>query len=118
MQLLRDVFGLFGLTAVGIRHPELVLDVARHEQPDLFVIDMMLPGRSGVEVAEELRHGGFAHVPMLALSASPVMRDLAMHTGVFDAALTKPFDMQRLMRCIWSLLDAPTPQQSVTLPAP
>jgi hypothetical protein len=46
------------------------------------------------------------------------MRDLAMHTGVFDAALTKPFDMQRLMRCIWSLLDAPTPQQSVTLPAP
>ena len=108
LELLRDILRFYGFVPVGVRHPDLVLDVAACEHPDLFLIDVMLPKRGGVELAETLRSNGFADVPMIALSASPIMRDLAVHTGVFDAALTNPFDLDRLMRCIVEQLDRRT----------
>ncbi len=106
---------MFGLDAVGISHPDVVLDVARHRAPDLFLIDVMLPKTSGIEVAEDLRRNGFAQTPMVALSASSIMQDLARHSGVFDGVLAKPFDIDRLLATIQeAVIDAARYRQTVS----
>lgn len=108
-QMLREVLEMSGLEGVGLGHPDLVLDVARHQRPDLVLVDMMLPKRSGIEVAENLQANGFAGVPMIAMSASTVMGDLARHTELFADVLLKPFDIDRLLRAIKTAVTDRTP---------
>jgi CheY-like chemotaxis protein len=52
------------------------LDKARAERPDVIVLDMMMPGMTGVEVAEELLAGeSTKDVPIIFLSARAELRD-------------------------------------------
>lgn len=99
-QLLTEILQLYGMEAIAVGCPELVLDLARHEAPNLFVIDVMLPRTSGIELADVLRQSGFERTPMIAISASTIMRELAEHTGTFDGVLGKPFDIDELLRCV------------------
>jgi two-component system response regulator MtrA len=100
LQLLHDVAVMDGFDVVGVSWPDLVLDVTRQVQPDVILIDVMLPRRSGIEVAEELRAHGFEETPMVAMSASRVMQALAQHSGVFQACIGKPFDLDALIGTI------------------
>ena len=65
------------------------------ERPDLIVLDLRLPGRSGRDVAEALRAGGVG-VPILALGAAS---DLGAAAGEIGAAgwLAQPFDVLDLL---------------------
>jgi two-component system response regulator MtrA len=104
VQMVHDVLELDGLTAVGVGDPEQVEGVARSIVPDLFLIDVMLPGRSGIELAAQLRETAFTNTPMIAMSASPLMAEVAAESGLFQAQLEKPFDvddlLERILECI------------------
>lgn len=78
-------------------------EVARF-QPDLLVLDMMLPGRSGLEVLHDLRALP-AHLPVLMLTAKGQAkdRDDALAAGA-DAFLSKPFSNAELLSEITRLL--------------
>jgi len=104
LELLQDILDSEGYESVGVTRPDDALMVARQRNPDLFLIDIMMPRRSGIEVAEELRVNGFAETPMIALSASSIMRDLAHHTGLFQGSLPKPFDVDRLVHTVMGYL--------------
>lgn len=99
-QLMRDILGKHDIEVTVVGRPELVSEVARHEKPNVFLIDVMLSERSGIEVAEELRQTGFEGTPMIAMSASTVMRHLAIQSGVFDGMLSKPFDIDSLLASV------------------
>lgn len=43
-----------GYDVIGLGYPDLVLEVVGHERPDLILMDVMLPKRSGIEVADQL----------------------------------------------------------------
>lgn len=103
-QMLHDMLQVRGFASVGVDHPNLVLNVARSAQVQLFLIDMMLPGRSGAEVAEDLRTNGFPQTPMIAMSASRLMAQVASDSNMFDEVITKPFDFDDLFRTINRLL--------------
>jgi DNA-binding response OmpR family regulator len=110
-ELLRDVLRLNGIVPISVRRPDHVLDTASYEWPDAFLIDIMLPGKSGLEVAQELRANGFGDIPMIGLSASPIMRDVADDSGLFACTLLKPFDFDELMermRELWEQTPPPT----------
>ncbi len=71
---------------------------------DLVLLDYMLPGRSGVEVAGELRRAGQT-VPILMLTARDDPRDIraALEAGA-DGYLTKPFRFADLLTRVEALL--------------
>jgi DNA-binding response OmpR family regulator len=72
--------------------------------PDLVVLDVMLPNRSGYEVASELRKGG-CRVPILMLTAKGEEMDkiVGLNAGA-DDYVTKPFAVNELLARIRALL--------------
>lgn len=69
---------------------------AKEEQPDLILLDIMLPKRDGFEVCKEIRL--FSQVPVIMLTARDTEIDtvLGLEIGA-DDYVTKPFSMRELM---------------------
>ncbi|MBT4074271.1 MAG: response regulator transcription factor [Chloroflexi bacterium] len=80
------------------------LEIARDNQPDLVVLDLMLPGMSGLDVCRSLRQGGSV-VPILMLTARDTELDrvVGLEVGA-DDYITKPFSMRELLARIASML--------------
>jgi CheY-like chemotaxis protein len=84
------------------------LELARTLEPDLIVLDIMMPGRSGVEVLEELRRDARlceTPVVMLTARAQAADREAASRAGA-DYFLAKPFSPKELASMVESLLDS------------
>ena len=77
----------------------LGIEFARVYQPEMILMDINLPGISGLEAMKILRADPVtAHIPIIALSANAVPRDIerALEAGFFDY-LTKPIKVDRFM---------------------
>jgi two-component system alkaline phosphatase synthesis response regulator PhoP len=80
------------------------LEMATREPFDLVILDLMLPGQSGIVVCEELRKQG-ASTPILMLTARRQTRDkVAGLKAGGDDYLTKPFQMSELLARVEALL--------------
>jgi two-component system, OmpR family, alkaline phosphatase synthesis response regulator PhoP len=79
-------------------------DMASHEAFDLLILDMMLPGQSGLDVCRKLRQLG-SQIPILMLSPRRRTMDkvIGLRSGG-DDYLTKPFKMIELQARIDALL--------------
>jgi DNA-binding response OmpR family regulator len=94
-----------------------VVGAVRREAPDLLILDVMLPGRSGFEVVRELRDAG-ERLPILLLTARGDVTDRVrgLELGA-DDYLPKPFAMAELLARARALLrraeSAPAAQQLV-----
>ena len=88
--------------AVASDGPQAVEHCARLE-PDLVVLDLMLPGLDGLEVCREIQRD--RPVPVLVLTARDSEDDLiqGLRTGA-DDYLTKPFSARELVARIHALL--------------
>lgn len=100
LELLCDVLDSSGYSTVGLRDPELVRGMASITHPDAFLLDLMLPGKSGIEVAQELRSDGFEDTPIIAISASRLLLRTAVKSHLFQATLPKPFDIEEVIDCL------------------
>jgi len=71
---------------------------------DLLILDVMMPGLNGYEVARQVRRNRCS-VPILMLTAKSELMDRieGLNAGV-DYYLTKPFDSRELLACINALL--------------
>jgi DNA-binding response OmpR family regulator len=105
LQTLRDVLTLDGFDVVGVGNPGMVVNVAESVAPDLAIVDVMLPTVSGIEVAAELRECGFQDTPMIAITGSELMVQIAIESDLFQAQFEKPLDFDELLDCIDNLLD-------------
>ena len=93
---------------------EHCLQLARGRTPALVLLDLMLPGLSGWEVARRLRQDPrTSSVPIIAVSALSRLqeRESALHAGC-DAYVAKPFTPDELARLMATTLDT----QDVTTP--
>ena len=76
------------------------VEMARNLNPDLIILDMMLPRRSGFLVMETLKPkhevGTKPHVIMITANEGKRHELYARHLGV-DDYVTKPFSMERLL---------------------
>jgi two-component system response regulator MprA len=84
---------------------ERALASAAESAPDLVLLDVMLPGMDGLEVARRLRTGGSGGVPILMLTAREGLDDRieGLDAGA-DDYLSKPFALQELLARLRALL--------------
>jgi CheY-like chemotaxis protein len=67
------------------------LEVARRVRPDLVVLDVMMPRRSGLEVLQDIRGDGeLADMAVIVLTAQPATREDALRGGA-NMVIDKPF---------------------------
>ena len=80
------------------------LALAREDRPDLVVLDVMLPGLSGIEVLEELRtDNGLSSIPVVVITAWSHAELDAQVAGA-DRFVSKPFDPDELSTAVEELL--------------
>ncbi|HTG43633.1 MAG TPA: PAS domain S-box protein [Verrucomicrobiae bacterium] len=92
------------LTAVN---GTLGIEVAREAQPDVILMDINLPGISGIEALQILRADSTtAHIPIVALSANAMARDVekGLQAGFFWY-LTKPIRVKAFMDTLDNALE-------------
>ncbi len=81
-------------------------DVIRSAKPDLVILDVMLPGKSGFDILEDLRADAeTATLPVLMLTARGQSRDreMAEKAGV-SRFMTKPFSNAEVLTAVRDLL--------------
>ena len=74
----------------------VALKLAREHQPDMVLLDVMLPGLDGFEVCRILRKETSIPITMLTARADEVDKVVGLEMGA-DDYLTKPFSMRELM---------------------
>lgn len=87
---------------------------AREKEPDLVILDIMMPGIDGIEVAKRLRQGG--DVPIIMLTAKGTVADkvTGLESGA-DDYLVKPFAFDELLARVKALLRRHQPHEGETL---
>jgi two-component system, OmpR family, KDP operon response regulator KdpE len=90
---------------------EQALDLARAEKYDLIILDINLPGKSGVETCREIRTLSTTPIIMLTVRDAGEDKIEALDAGAFDY-VTKPFAMGELLARIRAVLRR-TPSLSV-----
>jgi len=104
--LVRGALELGDYEIVEARDGDESVELARSCDPDLIVLDMMMPGRTGLEVLTELRaEERFAQTPVIMLTArvQAQVRDAALEAGV-TRFLPKPFSPLELASIVEELL--------------
>jgi PAS domain S-box-containing protein len=94
----------------------LGIEFARAHQPDVILMDIHLPGISGIDAMKVLRADpATAHIPIIALSANAVPRDIAAGLAAgFFCYLTKPIKVSLFMEALDAALK---PSDTETGPA-
>jgi DNA-binding response OmpR family regulator len=81
------------------------LELARRIHPDVIVLDLMLPGQSGLDVLAELRADHeLAKTPVIVMSAWSHSDEAAVQAGA-DRFVPKPFDPDELRDAVLALLE-------------
>jgi CheY-like chemotaxis protein len=96
--LICEVLQEEGYAVVSLPHPSLALRL--EQAPSLFLIDLMLPGMTGIELAQQLRQGPFGETGMIGLSASSAMLRHANDSHLFQETIQKPFDLEYLLATV------------------
>ncbi len=86
----------------------------RETEPDLVILDVMLPGLDGIEVSRRLRP--ITAVPVLMLTAKGTVADrvAGLNSGA-DDYLVKPFDFEELLARVKALLRRHQPKETGVL---
>jgi two-component system response regulator MprA len=102
--LVRRILAYEGYSVAIARSGTEALDRSLERPPDLVVLDIMLPGLDGLEVAQRLRAAG-DNVPILMLTARDAIADRVkgLETGA-DDYLVKPFAPEELVARVKTLL--------------
>ncbi len=99
-----------GFSVMEARDGDQALLVWRERQPDLIVLDWMLPKQSGLEVAKTIRKHSNTPIIMLTARTDETDKLLGLELGA-DDYLTKPFSMRELVARIRAVLRRARPEE-------
>src|SRR5436190_14464704 len=102
-QLLTEYLVRFSFDVTTAVHPDAGLRLVRSLQPDIVILDVMLPGMDGFAVCKKIRE--FSRVPIVMLTARGDVMDriVGLELGA-DDYLPKPFEPRELVARIQAVL--------------
>ena len=103
VELLRLYLEKEGFAVIAARDGDEALALHLRHDPDLVILDLMLPKRDGFDVCREIRRRGETPVLMLTARADDVDSIVGLELGA-DDYVTKPFGLRELMSRIKALL--------------
>lgn len=95
-----------GYQVIGAKHGAEALHRVQTHQPDLVILDVMLPDMSGVEICQRLRQSSeTANIPIIMLSARAQVSDKVegLEAGA-DEYVTKPVELEEIVARVAALL--------------
>jgi two-component system KDP operon response regulator KdpE len=93
-RVLRVKFTLAGYEVISTTSGAEAIEMVRASQPDIMLLDVMMPDVSGLEVLEGVRR--FSQVPIIVLTGRQDIMRFARKMGANDC-IGKPFDPDQLM---------------------
>ncbi len=105
LDVLKMFLELQGYTVSTCGNGEEVLGLVRNQMPDVILLDLILPGKSGSEIIQELQTDPeLTEIPVIAMTArNEIANEVA--TRVF-ACIMKPFDINDVQVLIEKALEA------------
>lgn len=107
-EAIRFLLGQDGWRVETLAGGASAVDVIRAAKPQLVILDVMLPGKSGFEILSELRADpALAQMPIMMLTARGQARDreMAQKAGV-SHFMTKPFSNSEMLDAVRTLVPA------------
>ena len=101
--LLRRLLAREGYTVVGAASGKEALEAVQREQPDLVVLDVVLPDLDGLEVCRRIKDEPITHLLPIILVTGTSDRVAGIDAGA-DEFLRKPFDPSELLARVRSLV--------------
>lgn len=101
--LLKEYFQKHGFQVVTAVDPQSGMKAIRTTNPDLIILDIMLPGKNGFEVCKEIRQNYNVPIIMLTARGDVTDRIVGLEMGA-DDYLAKPFEPRELLARIQSVL--------------
>src|SRR5262245_27732388 len=102
-QVIRRELEAAGYQIVHASDGQSALRLHEKEQPDLLILDWMLPQLDGLEVLRRIRRTSAVPVLMLTARGEETDRVVGLEVGA-DDYLTKPFSMRELIARVHALL--------------
>ena len=106
LELARDILQASGHDTWEAGNAEDGLQLAKEHKPDLVLMDIQLPGMSGIEALKALRADpSTAAIPVVAITASVMLsdREQIIKAG-FDGFIEKPITVRTFRETVESLL--------------
>ena len=107
LKLVRDVLQVKGFSTLEAGTAEDGIQLAREHKPDLILMDIHLPGISGIEALKVLRgEAATAAIPVIAVTASVMQQDRKQITEAgFDAYVGKPINLKEFLDAVRAALE-------------
>jgi two-component system alkaline phosphatase synthesis response regulator PhoP len=103
VKLARDYLEQSSFRVVTANDGKAALAVARHERPDLIVLDLNLPGMDGLDVCRALRRESDVPIIMLTARVEETDRLIGLELGA-DDYIVKPFSPRELVARVRAVL--------------
>jgi len=110
LKLVRDVLQVKGYATLDAGTAEDGLKIARARLPDLILMDIQLPGMSGIDALKALRAApATAGIPVIAITASVMQQDRKqiMSAG-FNGFIEKPINLRNFLDTVQRAVKART----------
>jgi DNA-binding response OmpR family regulator len=101
--LLTEYLGRFGFAVTAAAHPEIGLRAMKTVQPEILILDVMLPDMDGFAVCRKVRETSRVPVIMLTARGDVMDRIVGLELGA-DDYLPKPFEPRELVARIQAVL--------------
>jgi two-component system cell cycle response regulator DivK len=107
MKLVRDVLQAKGYVTLEAVTGEDGVRLATERKPDLILMDIQLPGISGIDALRQLRaNPDTSHIPAVAVTASVMQQDRKHITEAgFDGYLGKPINLKEFLDMVRTMLE-------------
>ena len=107
LKLVRDVLQVKGFSTLEAGTAEDGIRLTRERKPDLILMDIHLPGMSGIEALKVLRaDAATAAIPVIAVTASVMQQDRKQITEAgFDAYVGKPINLKEFLDAVRATLE-------------
>jgi CheY-like chemotaxis protein len=113
-ELLNDFLSDEGYDTLLAENGQRGVEIAREEQPDLVLMDLMLPLLDGVAAMRALKEDPeTSEIPVVVMSANTVLLLHLSDQLLADETLRKPFDLDQVLHVIQSRIGASPSEEYV-----